>query len=175
MFDKGHVQTPSNVTRLARALKAEGKDSHPQIIYYQAGVGSSSWSAADHILGGGLAFGVSENIREAYSFLANNYAMDPSGVKDEIYLVGFSRGAFTARSVGGMVSSLGLLTKQAMTHFYYIFEDFENAGKDDYEPKIKRVFKDFNLKHKPSEIKEYLNDYKLELIKVNDCSKYTKV
>jgi uncharacterized protein (DUF2235 family) len=39
-----------------------------------------------------------KNVREVYSFIASNYAPG-----DEIILIGFSRGAFTARSVAGMV------------------------------------------------------------------------
>jgi uncharacterized protein (DUF2235 family) len=93
--------------------------------------------------------------------------MDPQGLKDEIYLIGFSRGAFTARSVGGLISTLGLLTKEAMSSFYYIFEDFESAGKADYVPKIKTAFPTFNVKHKSSDIKDYLIDYKAELVRVS--------
>jgi uncharacterized protein (DUF2235 family) len=74
------------------------------------------------LLGGGLAIGLSENVREAYGFLAHNYHHTVNGKSDEIYLLGFSRGAFTARSVGGMIASLGLLAKDAMKYFYYVFE-----------------------------------------------------
>lgn len=48
-------------------------------------------------------------VREAYSFLAANYC---SG--DEIILIGFSRGAFTARSVAGLIKDIGLLTREGM-------------------------------------------------------------
>jgi uncharacterized protein (DUF2235 family) len=74
------------------------------------------------LLGGGLAIGLSENVREAYGFLAHNYHYTVKGQSDEIYLLGFSRGAFTARSVGGIIASVGLLTKDAMKYFYYVFE-----------------------------------------------------
>jgi hypothetical protein len=93
--------------------------------------------------------------------------MDPKGLKDEIYLIGFSRGAFTARSVGGFIATLGLLTKEAMSSFYYIFEDFESAGKSDYTPKIKSVYPTFTVKHASSKIKEYLTDYRSELVRVS--------
>jgi hypothetical protein len=96
--------------------------------------------------------------------------MDPSGLKDEIYLIGFSRGAFTARSVGGLIATLGLLTKEAMSNFYYIFEDFESAGKKDYIPKIQSVYPTFNVEHPSSQIKEYLIDYKAELVRVSQIS-----
>jgi uncharacterized protein (DUF2235 family) len=128
-FDHGHPQVPTNVTRLARAILPESNAQHPQVVYYHSGVGSSSWNLADQIFGGGLASGLSENIREGYAFLVNNYMEYSDGSADEIFLVGFSRGAFTARSIGGMICSIGLLKKEAMANFYDVFDDFENAGK----------------------------------------------
>ena len=132
MFDAGRPQNPSNVTRLVRALKQEDSQGRAQIAYYQAGVGTS-WSVADKFLGGGLAYGLSENVREAYGFLVNNYFDAENDVQDDqIYFFGFSRGAFTARSVAGMCATLGLITKSAMRYFYQIFQDFENAGDSSY-------------------------------------------
>jgi hypothetical protein len=46
-------------------------------------------------------------------------------------LVGFSRGAFTARSVVGFISTVGLLTKRGMDHFYEVFKDYENMNVED--------------------------------------------
>ena len=69
---------------------------------------------------------MSENIREAYSFVASNYNAE---AQDEIYLIGFSRGAFTARSVAAFISDIGLLTPAGMVNFYPIFEDWENQVK----------------------------------------------
>lgn len=65
--------------------------------------------------------GISENIREAYGFLCNNY--EPG---DEIYLLGFSRGAFTARSIAGLIADVGLMTRVGMVDFYATFKDWEN-------------------------------------------------
>ena len=112
----GHLQVPSNVTRICRAIRPQSDDGHPQIIYYQAGVGTNeNWW--DHLVGGGTGQGISENIREAYAFLAANYLPG-----DEIFLIGFSRGAFTARSIMSMISSVGLLTVDGMVEFYAIFK-----------------------------------------------------
>lgn len=123
---QGHLQTPSNVTRLARAIVPETKEadgSIPQIVYYQNGIGTEG-TVWDKVVGGGTGAGLSENIREAYGFLAKNYMEG-----DEIFLVGFSRGAFTARSIGAMISSVGLLTTKGMEQFYPIFSDWENQVK----------------------------------------------
>lgn len=60
-------------------------------------------------------------MRESYSFICGNHV---SG--DEIILIGFSRGAFTARSIAGMIGDLGLLTREGMQYFYPIFKDMQN-------------------------------------------------
>jgi hypothetical protein len=49
---------------------------------------------------------------------------------DEIVLIGFSRGAFTVRSVAGIISDIGLLTREGMNDFYPIFKDQENFKND---------------------------------------------
>lgn len=114
------------------------------------------------MLGGGLALGLSENVREAYGFLAHNYDKD-----DEIFLIGFSRGAFTARSVGGIISTLGLLNKRAMEHFYDIFEDYEHAGLEDYDPRLPRTLEKFEIGVPPSPWEGYLEKYKAQLVKAS--------
>jgi hypothetical protein len=67
-----------------------------------------------------------------YNFICANYVDG-----DAIVLIGFSRGAFTARSVADMIASVGLLTPEGLDHFYAIFDDYENIGNrgrhsDDY-------------------------------------------
>lgn len=58
---------------------------------------------------------------------------------DEIILVGFSRGAFTARSVAGMIGNLGLLTREGIEHFYPIFKDMQNWQNYDYQDPFPNV------------------------------------
>lgn len=153
------------MTRIGRALLPEHPDGRSQIVYYQAGVGSG-WSISDRVFGGGLALGISENIREAYSFIVNNFHG-----QDEIFLMGFSRGAFTARSIGGMMGDIGLLTKDAMDYFYQIFEDYENAGEEGYMPKLPGRLEDFDpekdFAHPPLDINEYLKLYRSKLDRVH--------
>ncbi len=60
-----------------------------------------------------------------YSFITANYTPG-----DEIVLIGFSRGAFTARSVAGIINDIGLLTRGGMNDFYPIFKDQENFKND---------------------------------------------
>ena len=65
--------------------------------------------------------GISENIREAYVFLCLNY--NPG---DEIFLIGFSRGAFTARSISSLIRAIGLLNKKGLVYLYQITQDWEH-------------------------------------------------
>jgi Uncharacterized alpha/beta hydrolase domain (DUF2235) len=63
-------------------------------------------------------------VRAAYAFLAHNF--DPG---DDIFFFGFSRGAYIARSVAGLVTSLGLLTKKGMDQFPLVYDKYyEHAG-----------------------------------------------
>lgn len=119
-------EIPTNVLKIAQAIKPKGKfkDENkqeieiPQVLYYDGGIGavpsrggtqSLLKSVGDSIekLGGG-AFGwwIDEKIEEAYIFLCLNY--EPG---DEIYLFGFSRGAYTVRSLVGLISCSGLLKR----------------------------------------------------------------
>ncbi|KAK3899155.1 hypothetical protein C8A05DRAFT_18372 [Staphylotrichum tortipilum] len=115
------AEPPSNVTRIARVFCRTCTDGTPQIINYFPGVGTAN--AIDRFTGGAFGMGLDQDIREVYNFLCTNYVDG-----DDIMLVGFSRGAFTARSVADMVASVGLLTPEGLDRFYAIFEDYENMG-----------------------------------------------
>lgn len=93
------ANTPTNVVLTAASIRRTAKDGTAQIIYYDEGVGTDWYNRA---VGGGLGWGVIENVREAYRFLIFNY--DPG---DEIFVFGFSRGAFSARSFIGLVRFVG--------------------------------------------------------------------
>lgn len=64
---------------------------------------------------------------------------------DEIFLLGFSRGAFTARSIAGLICEIGLLTREGMAMFYPIFKDAENS----HNRKYKDEFPDLPFPNKP--------------------------
>ncbi|KAK8049186.1 hypothetical protein PG994_010916 [Apiospora phragmitis] len=124
----------SNATRISRSFARTCKDGTFQVIYYQVGVGSGSSSGSgitnilSRILGGAFGVGIAENIREAYSYICANHVDG-----DEIVLLGFSRGAFTARSIAGMITNLGLLTRTGMDYFFPIFKDSQNFMNYNYE------------------------------------------
>ncbi len=103
------VPTPTNVVRLFNALAAEDADGSPQPRYYHPGVGSDG-SRLSRFLGGTLGAGLGKNIMSAYRWLADQYEPD-----DRIYLFGFSRGAYTVRSLAGMIALCGLLNSHGLS------------------------------------------------------------
>ena len=139
-LQSGKLPLPSNVTRLSQAIKPTSSDGIQQVIYYQAGIGSTG-SFLNRVIGGATAQGLSENIRNAYSFIATNYS-----VGDEIFLFGFSRGAFTARSVAGLIAGVGLLTKTGIHYLAEVFKDFENRE----DPRYRPAYPDQPIPNKPS-------------------------
>jgi uncharacterized protein (DUF2235 family) len=79
-----------------------------QVAFYDDGVGTET-SRLRRTLGGALGFGLSRNIREMYTFLAQNYLPG-----DRIFLFGFSRGAHTVRAAAGMIARVGVVaTRQS--------------------------------------------------------------
>ena len=95
----------TNVLKVVRGLAPVDGGQVPQVVYYDTGVGTQG--LADKYIGGGLGSGMSENIRQAYRFIANNYHEG-----DELFLFGFSRGAYTVRSLAGFIGVVGLLKKE---------------------------------------------------------------
>jgi Uncharacterized alpha/beta hydrolase domain (DUF2235) len=96
------VPAPTNVVRFYNAL-AEADGAVPQRKYYHPGVGTEG-GLLSRTAGGIYGYGLSQNIMSAYAWLGRHYE-----VGDQIYLFGFSRGAFTARSLGGMLGRVGIL------------------------------------------------------------------
>jgi uncharacterized protein (DUF2235 family) len=99
-IDKG-VAAPTNVAKMALAVADSDGAGNPQLLHYQAGVGTRRW---EHLVGGGFGVGLSRNVKDCYRFVVDNYAPG-----DELYFFGFSRGAYTARSIVGLVRNAGIL------------------------------------------------------------------
>lgn len=100
----------TNVEKIARTVQTDPNlaGGTYQLVYYVSGVGAGSYKA-DKALGGAFGFGLLHNVIASYRFLAQNYEDG-----DEIFIFGFSRGAYTARSVAGMIGHVGLLTKLSL-------------------------------------------------------------
>ncbi len=126
---------PTNVVKIAQAIKpSSSKDGTSQIVFYDEGVGAGNaaekfLAKADQILGGAFGLGIDNNIQDAYRFLCLNY-----DVGDEIYLFGFSRGAYTVRSLAGLINcSEGLLPLSEIRNapaLYDIYRDIKLTLKE---------------------------------------------
>ncbi|HTP62852.1 MAG TPA: DUF2235 domain-containing protein [Burkholderiales bacterium] len=103
--DRG-VMRPSNVVKIARYVLPQGAGGIEQHVYYDKGVGTGD--LVDRVFGGAFGVGLAHNVLQAYEFLSQHHRAG-----DEIYLFGFSRGAYTARRVVGMMRKAGLLPPMA--------------------------------------------------------------
>ena len=111
-----------------------------QVVYYQAGVGTRSGRLA-RLWGDATGAGLKLNVREAYGFVCHNYRDG-----DEIYLFGFSRGAYTARAIAGLISQYGLLTSRGMDGFWEHMEEYIH-GNLKYEPQKTETMKRLATKY----------------------------
>ena len=78
---------------------------------------------AEIIFEGATGLGVDENIRSGYMFIAQNYLPG-----DEIFLFGFSRGAFTARSLSGLINACGVLKRQELGDLGRAWKYYRSPG-----------------------------------------------
>lgn len=102
--------SPTNVVKLALRVARHGYDGIPQVVYYGQGVGTGG--SIDKLTGGAFGKGLDDNLYAAYRFLVLNYRLG-----DEILLFGFSRGAYTARSLAGMIRKCGILRLDAASQY----------------------------------------------------------
>lgn len=102
---------PTNVVRLAQAVTPVGPGGVAQVVFHLDGVGSGRGTGRiarglDRALGGMFGQGLMATVEAAYRFLIFNHAPG-----DAIYLFGFSRGAYTARSLAGLIRNCGILRR----------------------------------------------------------------
>lgn len=119
LFLDGTWSTVSNNTNVWR-LKALCETSNEQISYYSAGVGTQFGTV---LVGGMFGYGLSQEVIKAYEWLIENY--NPG---DEIFIFGFSRGAFAARSLSGLISKCGLLQLGAPLGVNQLYDRYRLAN-----------------------------------------------
>jgi len=119
--EKGsHKDFPTNVLRLARAIKPVDKDGIAQQVFYDWGVGSNG----QRVIGGITGKGLQKNIMDGYRYIVQNYSPG-----DEIFLFGFSRGAYTMRSLCGMINNCGILKRKHANLIQDAFELYKRSGR----------------------------------------------
>ena len=120
----------TNVVRLYEMLDLS--DPQRQVAFYDPGVGTFSASGAwtrfsrwlTRMLGLAFGYGIKSNLAEAYTFLIDTYRPG-----DRIFVIGFSRGAFTGRGLAGMSYRAGLLRKGAENLVSYLVSHFTRGDK----------------------------------------------
>ncbi len=131
IFTDGTGNTKSdqtNVRQLYDMVVAQNRNNI--IAYYDRGVGNFGST----LIGGAIGLGFSRNVRQAYHCLAKHYRFG-----DQIYIFGFSRGAYTARVLGGLINLMGLihfpeessLLKQRI-QVYRLYDIYKNNGDADF-------------------------------------------
>jgi uncharacterized protein (DUF2235 family) len=138
------IPCPTNVIRIAFRIAKRHNDVR-QIVYYGQGVGTGN--SIDRFTGGAFGKGIEDNIFNAYRFLIANY--EPG---DELYLFGFSRGAFTARSIAGMIRKCGILSREYVDQYLQALKLYRSEeGPDEEGPTaFRRVYSVNN--EKPTKI-----------------------
>ena len=111
---------PTNVLRLSRAIKPFGKNDVPQQVFYDWGIGSYYGKVS----GGVTGKGIQKNVMDAYRYIVQNYSP-----KSEIWLFGFSRGAYTVRSLCGLINNCGVLKKDNAKLIETAFTLYKKPGK----------------------------------------------
>jgi len=110
----------TNIGLLAQAVRYRDDQGHPQVVHYGRGVGALSeivMREGGMLVGGLTGAGLEDGILEAYLFLAFNFE-----VGDQIYIFGYSRGAFSARSLGGLIRKCGILERRDANRAREAFE-----------------------------------------------------
>lgn len=153
------VYSHTNLVRLARRLDKTTSIDRRQVMFYDPGLGTESAPGALTLVGKvvtkflGLTFGygLSKNLADAYAFLMKNY--EPG---DRIYIFGFSRGAYTARALTGLLGRVGLLERGCESLIPYAIKYYHKS--DDHQLNFfkKRFSRTYALKWRDviSEIKD---------------------
>lgn len=120
----------TNVLRLYGCLEK----SDDQVVWYDPGVGTfgaeGSWSRlrqkASEIFGMATGLGLDGNVKEAYRFLCQTYDHEAG---DRIWIMGFSRGAYTARVLAGFLHAFGMMSPVQLNLLGYVYRAYKNIGR----------------------------------------------
>jgi uncharacterized protein (DUF2235 family) len=134
-LDENGKRRPTNVTKVARAIRPQDSQGVEQIVFYHDGVGTRG--PMDKATGGAFGHGIEETIRNLYRFIVYNYVAG-----DELFFFGFSRGAFTVRTLAGFMKKIGLIEKDDdyyVPDMYACYEANKGRGTPEWERAFHRV------------------------------------
>lgn len=118
----GTWNDPADGTNVRKLWESVARSEAQPEPFYDASVGTGR----DRILGGAFGQGLSKNIRDAYRWIAANYQTG-----DQLFLFGFSRGAFTVRSLVGFIRAAGLVPSTDIDRTNEAFKRYRNASGPD--------------------------------------------
>lgn len=121
----------TNLPRLYRILD----QTETQAVYYDPGVGTfeegssylQSWRRIKEGLGMATGWGMEQNVKQAYRYLCAKIG-DVDDIKDEIFLMGFSRGAYSARVLAGLIHQIGFLRPDQLHLVDYAFDAYRKIA-----------------------------------------------
>lgn len=112
-------EAASHVLRIARGIAPEDNAGCKQVVFYDWGLGSDG-----NRLGAGITGqGIDKNILDCYRFIVHNYDEG-----DRLYLFGFSRGAYTVRSLAGLIYNSGILKREYAHHIEEAYRLYRHRG-----------------------------------------------
>jgi uncharacterized protein (DUF2235 family) len=111
-----NVDSNTNVWRLRSLVAEHDSSGKEQRVYYHAGVGTNRW---EKVRGGIIGHGLEGEVLLAYRWLVENYDN-----QDDIFIFGFSRGAYTARSLAGLIATCGLLQPGAPLSVNQVYDRY---------------------------------------------------
>ncbi len=130
---KGHG---TNVWRLYNGVNLRSTE-REQITHYDDGVGTDD-NKYLRTFGGAFGWGFSRNVKQAYRFLVRNW-----NERDQIYMFGFSRGAYTVRALAAFVAKCGVIEKARKmpeksldAHIDQLVEDYQKKKITDNYRKV---------------------------------------
>ncbi len=140
LMDGTSNQVSANRTNILRLYGVLEK-SDRQLVYYDPGVGTlgddgarlALWRQATEVWGLATGWGLDDNVKRAYRFLVENYddgrrSDDDSGERDRIFVLGFSRGAYSPRVLAGFLNALGLIDLRNMNLLNYAHRAYKRIG-----------------------------------------------
>lgn len=132
----------TNVVKMRDAIAPRDRSGVEQIVFYDEGVGNGNWW--NRVMGGAFGDGLSRNVRECYAFLTRTF--QPG---DQLYFFGFSRGAFTVRSLAGLVRKCGILPREDEKEIKEAYAFYRERG-EKYHP-AGALAQEFRRKHQSRE------------------------
>ncbi|WP_170326738.1 DUF2235 domain-containing protein [Ruegeria arenilitoris] len=148
-YDPENLPPITNVVRLLRGVVTDNSETDvPQVVGYFRGVGTSGL-AASRLIDGATGNGLTRLVVDAYRFISHNLewkeANEPRPNNSEIFLFGFSRGAYAARALSGFLNRFGLIKKEGLHLLPFFFDKYEKmlATGEDLDRHTELIWEDF--------------------------------